>query len=51
MKQLPPELITQLIELLHVAGGILIGWVAKWLQRQQPKQSKLTNNEKANNRN
>lgn len=46
MKQLPPELITQLIELLHVAGGILIGWVAKWLQRQQPKQIKNNNNEK-----
>jgi len=50
MKQeLPPELVTQIIELLHVAGGILIGWIAKWLQRKEPKQLKNNNNEKANN--
>lgn len=35
-KTIPPELLNQLIELLHVVGGIVIGWIAKRLQQQTP---------------
>lgn len=43
---LPPELITQIIDLLEVGVGILIGWVAKWLQRKSL--TKKTSNQDGN---
>lgn len=42
MKQLPPEIIQPVLEILSYCGTVLLGWLAKWLQSRK-KEERMKN--------
>lgn len=34
---LPPDVVNSVIDILSYVGAILLGWVAKWLQKSKNK--------------